>query len=86
MNEAEMIGIIVLASVTILGFLTAIIKPIIDLNKSITQLIASVDRLVEEQRTQDNRIETHGKEIDGMKLIIENQETRIDHIEKMESK
>ena len=49
MNEAEMIGIIVLASVTILGFLTAIIKPIIDLNKSITQLIASVDRLVEEQ-------------------------------------
>lgn len=86
MNEAEMIGVIVLASVTILGFLTAIIKPIIDLNKSITQLIASVDRLVEEQRTQDNRIETHGKEIDGMKLIIENHETRIDHIEKMENK
>lgn len=70
--------------VTLGGFavmVIAIIKPVINLNTSITELKASIDsfsKMVEELKT---RITEHGKEIDEVRLTLENHEVRIRSLE-----
>lgn len=77
MTNNEFMGLLIGAIVTLLGIATAvvalIVKPLINLNKSITKLNASIDQLNGENMTLRDRVSKHGKEID------ENREHLIAH-------
>lgn len=68
MNETQFMGLLIGCIATLLGIASAIgtiiIKPIINLNKSITKLNDSIDRLNGENDTLRERVTKHGKEID----------------------
>ena len=82
MNET--VGIIIGAVVVIAGFVGVIIKvmkPINDLNLNIVKLTASIDRLIDNDKRQDERITNHGREIDKINIELENHKERIKHLE-----
>ena len=71
--------------ITLGGFIVmalAIIKPVINLNTSITELKASIDSFSKTVDELKNRITEHGKEIDDVRLTLENHEVRIKALEK----
>lgn len=85
MSDYQFVGMLVFAIITLGTFLGLIIKPIINLNKSITKLNASIDRLNEENDNLSERVTRHGLEIDKntKQLIVHDEE--IKHIkEKIE--
>lgn len=77
---------IIMAIIGFLGGLVALITPIIRLNSNITRLTAAVENLesiVQEKTGKlDERVTSHGKEIDQIKLTQTEHETRIRHLEK----
>ena len=82
MTNNEFMGLLIGAIVTLLAIATAvvtlIVKPLINLNKSITKLNASIDQLNGQSATLNERVTKHGKEIDECKrkLIIHGQEIK----------
>ena len=78
MTNNEFMGLLIGAIVTLLGIATAvvalIVKPLINLNKSITKLNASIDQLNGENTTLRERVSKHGSEIDALDdrvLVVE---------------
>lgn len=84
MESNEFMGLLIGAVVTLLGIATAvvglIVRPLINLNKSITKLNDSIDVLNKDAGTLAQRVTNHGKEIDANRehLIIHDKE--IEHI------
>lgn len=80
MTNNEFMGLLIGAIVTLLGIASAIValivKPLINLNKSITKLNASIDQLNGQSATLNQRVTRHGIELDDCKskLIIHDQE------------
>lgn len=60
MDQAQAIGTVVLATVSII----AIVKPILKLNSSIVELTVEMRNMRERDENRDKRIDKHGKEID----------------------
>lgn len=84
MTVNETVGLIIAAVVVVAGFVGIIIKllkPINDLNINIVRLTAAIERLVENDKVQDNRINKHGQEIDKLSLKWENHEQRLINLE-----
>ena len=68
-----------------LGFIAAlavVIRPLINLNTSITELRVSVDQLKELLAEIRERVTTHGKEIDEIRTELADHEARIRTLEK----
>lgn len=57
---------IFLGLVALVGFGVTVATPIIKLNTSITKLNCSIDKLNEGMKSNDERITTHGKQIDAI--------------------
>lgn len=68
MDSNVFMGLMIGAIATLLGIATAvaglIVRPIINLNKSITKLNDSIDALNADTGTLRDRVTNHGKEID----------------------
>ena len=84
MDSNQFMGLLIAAIVVLLGIATGIatliIKPIMNLNKSIVKLNDSIDRLNEDNQNLSIRVREHGKEIDenARKLLIHDKE--IEHL------
>lgn len=80
-NEVQILGYVLLALVTIGGFITLIIKmtkPIDDLRVVIQELKDCLKALKDDSVTQNKRLDTHGREIDLLKLDVGTLKTRMD--------
>lgn len=71
--------------IALLGFIGALIvalKPILDLNTSITELKTSIDNFKASVDKLDSRITKHGEELDKLKETVATHEVRIQNLEK----
>lgn len=73
---------ILVGALTLIGMLAVVIRPIINLNSSITALTGSVDSLKEMIAKLEKRIDSHGEEIDGIQIELADHEARIKVLEK----
>lgn len=81
MNEVVFVGYLVLAVVTLGGFIAVIMKfvqPINDLRIVIQKLNDTIDTLKTDNVTQNRRIEKHGEQIDDLNHRVGNIETEIE--------
>lgn len=72
------------AIMALLGFAAAllvVLKPILNLNTSITELKISIDQFRDSVNKLDSRITEHGKEIDAMRITLADHEARIHGLE-----
>ena len=80
MNSNEFMGLLIGAIVTLLGgasvIVGLIVKPLLNLNKSIVKLNDSIDNLNKDTGSLANRVSKHGQEIDANRehLIIHDKE------------
>lgn len=73
---------ILIGALALVGMLAGVVSPIIKLNNNITQLRASVDSLKEIIQELKDRITSHGKEIDDIKVELADHEARLRQLEK----
>lgn len=73
---------LIIGALGLIGMLAGVISPIIKLNNNITELRTSVDSLKEIIQELKDRITSHGKEIDDMKVELANHEARLRALEK----
>lgn len=81
MNETEFVGYLVLAVITLGGFIAVIMKfvqPINDLRIVIQKLNDTIDTLKTDNVTQNRRIEKHGEQIDNLNYRVGEIETKIE--------
>lgn len=81
MEETQFLGYLIMAIITLGGFLTVIQKftqPINDLKVVIQELRDCINSLKTDNVAQNKRIEEHGKEIDSLKDRVSKAETKID--------
>lgn len=79
-NEAQIIGLIVIAIVTLGGFITIILKmtqPINDLRVVIQELRDCINSLKNDNSTQNARLDKHGEAIDKLNNRVGQIETKI---------
>lgn len=82
MNEAEFLGYLVLAIITLGGFVAVIVKfvqPINDLRVVIQKLNDCIETLRNDSNAQNRRIEKHGEQIDDLNNRVGKIETKIEH-------
>lgn len=73
---------ILIGALALIGMLAGVIRPILTLNNNITELKASVDSLKEIIAELKDRIASHGREIDEIKVEITDHEARLRALEK----
>lgn len=81
MNETEFVGYLVLAVITLGGFIAVIMKfvqPINDLRIVIQKLNDTIDTLKIDNVTQNRRIEKHEEQIDDLNHRVGKIETKIE--------
>lgn len=81
MNDAEFLGYLVSAIITLGGFVAVIIKfvqPINDLRVIIQKLNDTIDSIRNDVVAQNKRIEKHGTQIDDLSNRVGKIETKID--------
>lgn len=79
-NETQIIGLIVIAIVTLGGFITIILKmtqPINDLRVVIQELRDCINSLKNDNSTQSKRLDKHGEAIDKLNNRVGKIETKI---------
>ena len=80
-DEAQLIGYAVIALITLISFVTAIVKftqPINELRIVIQKLNDNIDALKNDNAAQTRRIDKHGEEIDKLDKRVGKLETRVD--------
>lgn len=80
MNEAQIIGYVVMAIVTLGGFIAVIQKitqPINDLRIVVQELRDCINSLKADNSIQNKRLDKHGEEIDKLNNRVEKIETQI---------
>ncbi len=71
----------IMALLAFIGAALVILKPILNLNTSITELKTSIDQFRDTVNKLDSRITEHGKEIDSIKNQVVDHEARIKNLE-----
>lgn len=86
MGDAEFLGYLVSATITLGGFMAVMakfIQPINDLRIVIQKLNDTIDAIKEDILSQGMRIEKHGSQIDELNNRVGKIETKIDmHLDK----
>ena len=84
MNTNEFMGMLIACILTLLTIgsiiVAIIIKPIINLNTSITKLNASIDALNKDKENLAERVTKHGKEIDEARERLIEHDKEIEHL------
>lgn len=73
---------LIMAALGFVGALLVVLKPILNLNTSITELKVSIDQFKEAVNKLDDRITEHGKEIDKIRDQVVDHEARIKNLER----
>lgn len=73
---------ILIGALGFIGALVVVIKPIMTLNTSITELKMSVDQLKDIISEIRGRVDAHGKEIDEIRTGLADHEARLKVLEK----
>ena len=80
MDEAQFLGYLVMAIITLGGFAAVIMKitqPINDLRVVVQELKDCVHTLKTDNATQNKRLDDHGKDIDNLKMKVGSLETKM---------
>jgi chromosome segregation ATPase len=80
MDEAQFLGYLVMAIITLGGFVAVIMKitqPINDLRVVVQELRDCINTLKTDNATQNRRLDEHGRDIDALKLDVETLKTRM---------
>lgn len=80
MEEVTILGYVLIALITIIGFIISIIKltkPINDLQLAVQELRGLIKSLGETEATQNTRIDAHGQDIDELRLKVGKLETKV---------
>ena len=78
--ETQILGYVLLAFITICGFIVAInkmTKPINDLRLVVQELKDCIKSLRETNTTQNEKLERHRKDIEGLKIKVGELETKV---------
>lgn len=78
MDDVMMIGYIVVG----VGTLISVLTPLFKINSNITKMRDSIDHMLENDRIRDERIGTHGKELDAVVRKVDQHEVRITNLER----
>jgi hypothetical protein len=81
MNEMQILGYGITVVITLGSFIAVIMKftqPINDLRLLIQKLDDTITNLIKDGERREERINTHGREIDKLKLKVETIETKMD--------
>ncbi len=81
MDEAQFLGYLVLAIITLGSFIGVIVKftqPINDLRVVIQKLNDAIDAMKKDNDTHSKRIEKHGEQIDKLEIKVDKLETKMD--------
>lgn len=81
MDEAQFLGYLVMAVVTLGAFMLVVnrmTQPINDLKVVIQELRDCISSIKEDNAIQNRRIEEHGKQIDDLRTRINKVETKVD--------
>lgn len=81
MNEAQFVGNVILALITLGSFIAIINKftqPINELKIVIEKLNSCIEHIKEDEAVQNKRLEKHGMEIDDLKTRIGKVETKLE--------
>jgi hypothetical protein len=81
MNEMQILGYAVTVIITLGSFIAVIMKftqPINDLRLLIQKLDDTINNLIKDGERREERIKTHGKEIDDLKIRVEGIETKME--------
>lgn len=73
---------ILIGALGLIGLLAGVIKPLIMLNQNITELTMSVNSLKDILNELKARVDTHGGEIDDLRIAVADHEARIKALEK----
>lgn len=73
---------ILIGALGLIGLLSGVVKPLINLNQNITTLTMSVNQLKDVLSELKERVTTHGREIDEMREELADHESRIRTLEK----
>ena len=81
MNEAQFVGNVILALITLGSFVAIINKftqPINELKIVIEKLNSCIEHIKEDEAIQNKRLDKHGMEIDDLKTRIGKVETKLE--------
>ena len=81
MDEAQFLGMLIPALSVLIGFIAIIIKinqPINDLRVVVQELKDCISSLKTDNAIQNRRLDEHGKEIDQLKLDVQDIKTKVD--------
>ena len=81
MDQATLVGSIVVGLTAVIGLFFTVGKPIIELNKTLTSIQSKIDMIVANLGKTDSRVTQHGKEIDNLDRKVDNHEYRIATLE-----
>ncbi len=81
MDETQFLGYLVMAIITLGGFVAVIMRitqPINDLRIVVQELKDCIKTLKSDNDIQNRRIDEHGKEIDDLKVKLGNLQTKVE--------
>ena len=81
MDSYVFMGMLIAALVVLAGLIAAIIKPVISLNTTVTNLKDSVEKLDGDANSLKDRVTAHGKTLDEHSIKIAKCESSIQHLE-----
>lgn len=81
MDEATIIGFVVVGLTAVIGLFFTVGKPIIELNKTLTSIQSKIDAVVANLNKTDDRVTKHGKEIEDVQRQVDRHEIRISNLE-----
>lgn len=78
MTDAQFMGMLIAAIVTLLGIASVIvgiiIKPIINLNRTITKLDTTIESIQKDSGTLKSRVDKHGEQLDDVRITVSRHE------------
>lgn len=81
MDEAHLIGYIIIGVGSIATVLITVLSPLFKMNSNITSIKNSIDHMLENDKRRDERINNHGREIDAVVRQVDKHEVRISALE-----
>lgn len=81
MSEAEAIGMVLMALASIIGAFTLVASPLLKLNRTMTDLEATLRCMRDRNAERDAVLKEHGTRLDRMEDTVAEHEYRIDRME-----
>lgn len=79
--ELEALAAVLAAVAGMIAGIEIALRPMLSLNRSITELTATLRHIQERSESQDERIHAHGVQIDALERTATAHEVRITHLE-----